>query len=118
MLPNYQQATLWIMKVVVVKLLKATASKFHKMRESKFGKLKGSNLSDVSLVFQSWLKDTRTHIKDCQPIQKEAVQLVKDSTANHSQVEVEFYLGIEEESQKNFEGLFQHLAYALQLEGN
>ena len=71
------------------------------MRDSKTSKLKGAYSPDVSLIFQSWLKDLRTNVEDHQLTQKEAVQLMKDFTTKHAQAEVEFYLSMEEDIQQH-----------------
>ena len=47
-------------------------------------------------------------------MQREAVQLVKDFTANHTQDEVEFYMGMVDEEDQSFEGLIDHLCDAFQ----
>ena len=47
-------------------------------------------------------------------IQREAMQLIKDFTADHAHNEVEFYMGMVTEEQQTFEGLIQHLKNAFQ----
>ena len=46
--------------------------------------------------------------------QKEAMQLVKDFTAEHAHNEVAFYMGMVAVEQQTFEGLVQHLKNAFQ----
>ena len=46
--------------------------------------------------------------------EKEAMQLVKDFTAEHACNEVEFYMGMLADDQQTFEGLIQHLKNAFQ----
>ena len=46
--------------------------------------------------------------------QREAMQLVKDFTAEHACNKVEFYMGMVVEEQQTFEGLVQHLKNAFQ----
>ena len=47
-------------------------------------------------------------------MQREAMQLIKDFTAEHASDEVEFYMGMVAEDQQTFEGLVQHLKNAFQ----
>ena len=46
--------------------------------------------------------------------QREAMQLIKDFTAEHACNEVEFYMGMVVDEQQTFEGLIQHLKNAFQ----
>ena len=48
-------------------------------------------------------------------MQREAIQLVKEFTAKHTQDEVEFYMGMVAEEDQSFEGLIDHLCDAFQL---
>ena len=66
------------------------------------------------MIFQLWLKDVRDHVEDQNLIEREAMQLVKDFTAEHACNEVVFYMGMVMEDQQNFEGLIQHLKNAFQ----
>ena len=45
---------------------------------------------------------------------REAIQLVKDFTAEHAWDEVEFYMGMMAEEDQSFEGLIDHLCDAFQ----
>ena len=47
-------------------------------------------------------------------MQREAIQLVKDFTAEHAHNEVEFYMGMMAEEDQSFEGLIDHLCDAFQ----
>ena len=67
---------------------------FHKLHEPKINKLKGGYSATVNLIFQSWLKDIRVHVEDRNLTEREAMQLVKDFTAEHAHNEVEFYMGM------------------------
>ena len=87
---------------------------FQKMREPKINKLKGGYSATANLIFQSWLKDIRVHVKDQNLTQREAMQLIKDFTAERALDEVEFYMGMVVEEQQTFEGLNQHLKNAFQ----
>ena len=88
--------------------------KFCKLHEPKINKLKGGYSATVNLIFQSWLKDIRVHVEDRNLTQREAMQLIKDFTAEHAHDEVEFYMGMVADEQQTFEGLIQHLKNAFQ----
>ena len=79
------------------------------MLEPKISKLKGGHSSSAGLIFQSWLKYICVHVEDRQLMQREAIQLVKDFTAERAQDEVEFYMGMVAEVDQSFEGLINHL---------
>ena len=87
---------------------------FRKLREPKINKLKGGYSATANLIFQSWLKDVRVHVEDRNLSQREAIQLVKDFTAERARDEVEFYMGMVADDQQTFEGLIQHLKNAFQ----
>ena len=93
----------------------AAAHKFKKMWEPKMSKLKGGYSSSAGLIFYSWLKDICVHIEDRRLTQREAIQLVKDFTAEHAWDEVEFYLGMMAKEEQSFKGLNDHLHDAFQL---
>ena len=86
------------------------------MWEPKISKLKGGYPSSARLIFQSWLKDIHAHVEDRHLMQWEAIQLVKDFTAEHAQDEVEFYMGMVAEENQSFEGLIDHLCDTFQLD--
>ena len=92
----------------------AAALKFRKMWEPKISKLKGGYSSSAGLIFQSWLKDICVHVEDRRLTQREAVQLVKDFTAEHARNEVEFCMGLVAKEEQSFEGLIDHLHDAFQ----
>ena len=87
---------------------------FCKMCKPKINKLKGVYSATANLIFQSWLKDIWVHVEDWNLTQREAMQLIKDFTAEHACSEVEFYMGMGVEEQQTFEGLIQHLKNAFQ----
>ena len=68
----------------------------------------------ANLTFQSWLKDIRVHVEDWNVMEREAIQLVKDFTAEHASDKVEFYMGMVVKDQQTFEGLVQHLKNVFQ----
>ena len=71
------------------------ACKFHKLHKPKINKLKGGYSAMANLIFQSWLKDIRVHVEDRNLTEREAMQLVKDFTAEHAHDnEVKFYMGM------------------------
>ena len=85
---------------------------FHKLHEPKINKLKDGYSATANLILQSWLKDIRVHVEDRNLSQREAIQLIKDFTAEHACNEVEFYMGMVADEQQTFEGLVQHLKNA------
>ena len=95
--------------------LHVAANEFGKVQEPKISKLKGGYSSSAWLIFQSWLKDIHVHVEDRRLIQREAIQLVKDFTAECALDEVEFYMGMVAEEDRSFEGLIDHLCDAFQL---
>ena len=92
--------------------LHTAAGEFRKMWEPKINKVKGGYISSAGLVFQSWL-DIHVNVQDRRLTQGQAIQLVKDFTAEHVWDEVEFYMGMVTEDQ-SFKGLIQHLLDAFQ----
>ena len=79
------------------------------MQEPKISKLKGGYSSSAGPVFQSWLKDICVHVEHGQLMQREAIQLEKDITAEHAWDEVEFYMGMVAKEDQSFKGLIDHL---------
>ena len=90
------------------------AQEFHNMCEPKINKLKGGYSATANLIFQSWFKDIWVHVEDQNLTQREAMQLIKDFTAECAHNEVEFYMGMVTEEQQTFEGLIQHLKNTFQ----
>ena len=89
---------------------------FKKLHEPKINKLKGGYSATANLTFQSWLKDIRVHVEERSLSQREAIQLVKDFTADRAHDKVEFNMGMVSDDQQTFEGLIQHLKNAFQSE--
>ena len=54
------------------------------------------------------------HVEERNLSQREAIQLVKDFTAERAHNEMEFYMGMVADDQQTFEGLIQHLKNAFQ----
>ena len=94
--------------------MQMVTQEFCKMCESKTNKLKGGYSATANLIFQSWLKDVRVHVEDQNLSEREAMQLIKDFTAEHISDEAEFYMQMVVEDQQTFEGLVQHLKNAFQ----
>ena len=94
--------------------MQMAAREFRKLCKPKINKLKGGYSATANLIFQSWLKDIRVHVEERNLSQREAIQLVKDFTAEHARDEVEFYMGMVVDDQQTFEGLMQHLKNAFQ----
>ena len=68
----------------------------------------------ANLIFQSWLKDININVEDQNLTEREAIQLVKDFTAERAHDEVEFYMGMTTDDQQAFDGLVNHLKNAFQ----
>ena len=90
----------------------------HEFCKPKINKLKGGYSATANLIFQSWLKDIRVHVEDRNLTEREAMQLVKDFTAECAHDEVEFYMGMVADDQQTFEGLVQHLKKCFSVRGN
>ena len=88
---------------------------FHKLHKPKINKLKGGYSATANLIFQLWLKDINVHVEDQNLTEREAIQLVKDFTAERACDEVEFYMGMITDDQQLFDGLVNHLKHAFQL---
>ena len=88
---------------------------FQKLHEPKINKLKGGYSATANLIFQSWLKDINAHVEDRNLTEREAIQLVKDFSAERARNEVEFYMGMITDEQQSFDGLVNHLKNAFQL---
>ena len=95
--------------------MKVVAQEFCKLCKPKINKLKGGCSATANLIFQSWLKDINIHVEDQNLTEREAIQLVKDFTAERARDEVEFYMGMIADNQQTFDGLVNHLKNAFQL---
>ena len=95
--------------------MKVVVQEFRKLHEPKINKLKGGYSATANLIFQSWLKDINAHIEDWNLTEREAIQLVKDFTADRARNEVEFFMGMIADEQQSFDGLVNHLKNAFQL---
>ena len=95
--------------------MKMAVQEFHKLHQPKINKLKGGYSATANLIFQSWLKDISIHVQDQNLTEREAIQLVKDFTAERAHDEVEFYMGMIMDDQQSFDGLVNHLKNAFQL---
>ena len=92
--------------------MKAAVQEFHKLHKPKINKLKSGYSATENLIFQSWLKDINIHVEDQNLAEREAIQLVKDFTAEMACDEVEFYVGMITDEQQTFGGLVKHLKNA------
>ena len=95
--------------------MKVAAEEFCKLCKPKINKLMGGYSATANLIFQTWLKDINVHVKDWNLTEREAIQLVKDFTAERAHNEVEFYMGLIADDQQTFNGLVNHLKNAFQL---
>ena len=94
--------------------MKVAVQEFHKLHKPKINKLKGGYSATANLIFQSWLKDINIHVEDWNLTEREAIQLVKDFTAERARNEVKFYMGMITDDQQTFDGLVNHLKNAFQ----
>ena len=94
--------------------MKVAVQEFCKLCKPKINKLKGGYSATVNLIFQSWLKDNSVHVNDWNLTEREAIQLVKDFTAERTHHEVELYMGMTVDDQQTFSGLVNHLKNAFQ----
>ena len=92
--------------------MKVGVKGFCKLHKPEMNKLKGGYSATANLIFQLWLKDINVHVKDWNLTEKEAIQLVKDFTAERAHNEVEFYVGMIVDDQQTFGGLVNHLKNA------
>ena len=72
--------------------LQLVAEEFRKICEPKIQKLKGRYSDNAMLVFNSWLKDIEICVRERKLTNMEAIQLIKDYTAEGARGMVEFYL--------------------------
>ena len=89
--------------------MKVVVQEFCKLHIPKINKLKGGYSATANLIFQSWLKDINIHVEDWNLTEREAIQLVKDFTAERAHDEVEFYMAMIMDDQQTFDGLVNHL---------
>ena len=89
--------------------MKVVVQEFHKLCKPKINKLKGGYSATANLIFQLWLKDINVHVKDQNLTKGEAIQLVKDFTAERAHDKVEFYMGMITDDQQTFNDLVNHL---------
>ena len=94
--------------------MKVVAQELFKLHKPKINNLKGGYSATANLIFQSWLKDLNIHVEDQNLTEREAIQLVKDFTAERAHDEVEFYMGMIMDDQQTFDGLVNHLKNAFQ----
>ena len=94
--------------------MKVAVQEFHKLLKPKNNKLKGGYSATANLIFHSWLKDINVHIEDQNLTEREAIQLVKDFTAERACDEAEFYIGMIADDQQTYDGLVNHLKNAFQ----
>ena len=64
--------------------MKVVEQQFCKLHKPKINKLKGGYSATANLIFQSWLKDINVHVEDWNLTEREAIQLVKDFTAERA----------------------------------
>ena len=94
--------------------MKVVVQEFRKLCKPKVNKLKGGYSATANLIFQLWLKDINVHVEDRNLTEREAIQLVKDFTAERACDEVQFYMVMIADDQQSFDGLVNHLKDAFQ----
>ena len=94
--------------------MKMAGQEFHKLCKPKMNKLKGGYSATTNVIFQLWLKDIKVYIEEWNLTEREAIQLVKDFTAERAHGEVEFHMGMITDDQQTFDGLVNHLKGAFQ----
>ena len=117
LLPQQKQARQNLLSSTVsppVHDMQMAVHKSCKLCKPQINKLKGGYSATANLILQSCLKDIRIHVEDRNVTEREAMQLVKDFTAERARDEVEFYMGMVMDEQQTFEGLVQHLKNAFQ----
>ena len=72
--------------------LQLAAEGFRKICEPKIQKLKGRYSANAMLIFNLWLKDIKMCVRERKLTNMEAIQLIKDYTAEGARGAVEFYL--------------------------
>ena len=96
--------------------MKMVVQEFCKLCKPKLNELKGGYSAIANLIFQSWLKYIKVHIEDWYFTEREAIQLVKDFTAERACDEVEFYTDMIADGQQTFDGLVNHVTSAFSWE--
>ena len=64
--------------------VQVAVQEFKKSCEPKVSKLKGGHLANITLIFNSWLKDINMCVCEHNLTEHKAVQLVKDYTTEHA----------------------------------
>ena len=87
--------------------LQLAAEEFRKICKPKIQKLKGRYSTNAMLVFNSWLKDIEMCVRERKLTNMEAIQLIKDYTAEGARGVVKFYL--DTNSTWKYHELVEHL---------
>ena len=87
--------------------LQLAAEEFRKICKPKIQKLKGGYSASAMVIFNSWLKDIEMCVRERKLTNMEAIQLVKDYTAEGARGAVEFYL--DTNSTRKYHELVEHL---------
>ena len=75
--------------------VKVVAQEFCKLHKPKINKLKGGYSATANLIFPIMAeRHHHVHVEDQNLTEREAIQLVKDFTAERAHNEVEFYMGM------------------------
>ena len=87
--------------------LQLAAEEFRKTCKPKIQKLKGRYSANAMLIFNSWLKDIEMCVRERKLTDMEAIQLIKDYTAEVARGALEFYL--DTNSTWKYHELVEHL---------
>ena len=91
--------------------LNAMATEFRRMKDVRIEKLRGSDTAQGLLFFRGWIKDVRHVIKERDLTDAEAIQLIRDHSAERARHLVDYYL--ETHPNATSAGLLQDLTNAL-----
>ena len=92
--------------------MKVAVQEFCKLCKPKINKLKGRYSATANLNHSVMAERHQSHVEDWDLTEREAIQLVKDLTAERAHDEV--YMGMITDDQQTFDGLVNHLKNAFQ----
>ena len=96
-----------ITESVLHNTMQTLASEFKQTREPKIQKFRGGTSSGPLLVFKSWMQDIECAIKDRNPNNDEALQLVKEFSEGCARDNINFYLEVTDNP--SVDGLLENL---------
>ena len=102
-----------ITESILQNMMQTLASEFKRSWEPKIQKFRGGTSSGALLMFQSWMQDIQSTIKDHNLSTDKALQLVKEFSAGSTRDNINFYLKVTE--RLSIEGLFKNLKQVFSL---